>query len=108
MIAEEGRPARSDSPCSSTISRPFGARPGLYLEDLFVRPEFRGQGIGKALIANVARVAVGRGSGRLEWSVLDWNAPSIAFYRSQGAEPVEGWTIYRIADAALKQLAEKN
>src|SRR3954470_19375574 len=70
----------------STFST-FRGQPGIYLEDVFVRPEYRGQGVGKALLARVARLAVDRGCGRLEWSVLDWNNPSIAFYRSQGAAP---------------------
>jgi len=83
----------------------FRARPGIYLEDLFVRPEHRGQGIGKALIASVAQVAVARGAGRLEWAVLDWNEPSLAFYRSLGAESMTEWTVHRITDDALTRLA---
>jgi GNAT superfamily N-acetyltransferase len=88
----------------STFST-FRGQPGTYLEDIFVKPEFRGQGIGKALLANVARVAVDRGSGRLEWSVLDWNTPSIEFYRSQGAISMDEWTVFRVADEALNRLA---
>ena len=84
----------------------FRGQPGMYLEDLFVRPEYRGQGIGKALLAGVAKAVVARGSGRLEWAVLDWNAPSIAFYRSRGAVPMDEWTVYRVADEALARLAE--
>ena len=76
----------------------FRGQPGLYLEDLFVRPEHRGQGIGKALLASVAKLAVDRGCGRLEWAVLDWNTPSIEFYRSQGAVPMDEWTVFRVAD----------
>jgi GNAT superfamily N-acetyltransferase len=91
----------------STFST-FRGQPGLYLEDLFVRPEHRGKGIGKALLASVARIAVERGCGRLEWSVLDWNTPSIDFYRSQGAAPMDEWTVFRVADQALIQLAGKN
>ena len=83
----------------------FRGQPGLYLEDLFVLPEHRGQGIGKALIAAVAAEAVARGGGRLEWAVLDWNTPSIAFYRSLGASPLDDWTTYRIADEPLARLA---
>lgn len=83
----------------------FRGQPGLYLEDLFVRPAYRGLGLGKALLAAVARRAVDRGCGRLEWSVLDWNAPSIAFYRAAGAEPMDDWTVYRIDDAPLARLA---
>ena len=86
----------------------FRGQPGLYLEDLFVRPEHRGRGIGKKLMASVAKVAVDRGCGRLEWSVLDWNTPSIEFYRSQGAVPMDEWTVFRLADQALENLAEKN
>jgi len=83
----------------------FLARPGLYLEDLFVRPQFRGRGIGKGLLIHLAARAVNEGCGRLEWSVLDWNQPSIAFYQSLGARPVEGWTIYRLTGDALRNLA---
>jgi GNAT superfamily N-acetyltransferase len=84
----------------------FLARHGIYLEDLFVRPRFRGHGIGKALLVNLAARAVREGCGRLEWAVLDWNKPSIAFYESLGARPVSGWTVYRLAGDALGNLAE--
>ncbi|MFE7751588.1 GNAT family N-acetyltransferase [Streptomyces sp. NPDC057428] len=77
---------------------------GVYLEDLYVRPERRGKGHGKALLAELARICVERGYGRLEWSVLDWNAPSIAFYESLGARPQDGWTVYRLDDGALERL----
>ncbi|MCA1684471.1 MAG: GNAT family N-acetyltransferase [Planctomycetia bacterium] len=83
----------------------FRGEPGLYLEDLFVRPAMRGIGIGKALIAAVARRAVDRGCGRLEWSVLDWNAPAVSFYRAVGAVPLDEWTVYRIDDEPLARLA---
>jgi GNAT superfamily N-acetyltransferase len=83
----------------------FLGKPGIYLEDLFVRAEHRGAGHGKALLAHVARLAVERGCGRLEWSVLDWNEPSIAFYRSLGARPMDEWTMYRLAGGALRDLA---
>jgi GNAT superfamily N-acetyltransferase len=85
----------------------FRGQPGLYLEDVFVRSEYRGRGIGKALLAVVARAAVERGCGRLEWSVLDWNAPAIAFYQSAGARPLDEWTVYRlqIDDGSLTRLA---
>ncbi len=83
----------------------FRGQPGLYLEDIFVRPEHRGRGIGKALLAAIAAIAVGRCCGRLEWSVLDWNEPSIGFYRSLGALPMEEWTVYRLDDSALARLA---
>jgi len=79
----------------------FLARPGIYLEDLFVSPAFRRQGVGRALFTRVARLAVERQCGRFEWSVLDWNAPAIAFYRSLGAEPLSDWTIFRLTGEAL-------
>lgn len=84
----------------------FRGQPGLYLEDLFVRQAHRGRGIGKALLKAVARIAVEHGCGRLEWAVLDWNAPAIGFYSSLGAEPLDEWTVYRIADGQLARLAD--
>jgi GNAT superfamily N-acetyltransferase len=86
----------------------FLGRPGLYLEDLFVRPEARGFGVGRELLEHLARLAVDRGWGRLEWRVLDWNEPSIAFYRKLGAEPLEDWTVFRVTGQALKKLALKD
>lgn len=86
----------------------FLGRPGLYLEDLFVRPEMRGQGIGTALLVELARIAVARDCGRMEWSVLDWNAPSIAFYKSLGAEPLSDWTTFRLTGDTLTRLARKS
>jgi GNAT superfamily N-acetyltransferase len=83
----------------------FLGKPGIYLEDLFVRPEARGRGIGKQLLAWLARTALERGCGRLDWAVLDWNAPSIGFYRSLGARALDDWTTYRLDGAALEQLA---
>ena len=80
-------------------------KPGIWLEDLFVRPEVRGHGNGRALLAELARLAVERGCARLEWSVLDWNEPSIAFYRALGANPMDEWTTYRVAGEALTALA---
>ncbi|MFJ7086227.1 GNAT family N-acetyltransferase [Streptomyces griseus] len=77
---------------------------GIHLEDLYVRPERRGGGHGKALLTELARICVERGYGRLEWSVLDWNAPSIAFYESLGARPQDEWTVYRLTDGALASL----
>ncbi|MEP7216102.1 MAG: GNAT family N-acetyltransferase [Anaerolineaceae bacterium] len=82
-------------------------KPGLYLEDLFVRPEFRGHGYGKALLVELARLAVERGCARLEWSVLDWNEPSIQFYKALGAEPMDEWTVYRVSGNALTGLATR-
>lgn len=83
----------------------FVGRPGLYLEDLFVRPEHRGRGLGRALLAAIARLAVERGCGRVDWAVLDWNEPSIGFYRSLGANPMDDWTVFRLAGPALADLA---
>ncbi len=85
----------------------FLGRPGLYLEDLFVRPEARGVGIGRDLLVYLARLAVARGWGRLEWRVLDWNEPSISFYKKLGAEPLEDWTVFRVTGAALQNLANR-
>tara|TARA_B100000614_G_scaffold247683_1_gene254854 strand:+ start:292 stop:843 length:552 start_codon:yes stop_codon:yes gene_type:complete len=82
----------------------FVGRPGIYLEDLYVRPAFRGRGHGKALLVHLASLARDRGCGRLEWSVLNWNAPSIAFYRSLGARPMDDWTVYRLDGEALESL----
>ena len=84
----------------------FLGRAGLYLEDLFVLPEVRGRGVGRAILKHLAALAVERGCGRLEWWCLDWNEPSIAFYRSLGAEPMSDWTVYRIAGQTLRDLAE--
>lgn len=83
------------------------AKPGIWLEDLFVRPEARGRGLGKALLVELARLAGERGCGRVEWSVLDWNAPSIAFYRSLGAVAMDEWTTYRLTGQALAQLGAR-
>jgi GNAT superfamily N-acetyltransferase len=82
----------------------FVGRPGIYLEDLFVRPAFRGQGYGEALLRFLARTAVERGCGRLEWSVLDWNQRAIDFYRKLGAVPMDEWTVFRVSDDALARL----
>lgn len=83
----------------------FLGRRGLYLEDLFVRPEWRGRGLGRMLLAHLARLAVERGCGRLEWWVLDWNTPAIEFYRSLGARAMDEWTVYRLTGDALARLA---
>lgn len=85
----------------------FLGRPGIYLEDLFVRPDRRGLGVGARLLAHLARIAVERGCGRLEWSVLDWNESAIGFYRALGARPQDEWTVYRVAGEALTRLAER-
>ncbi len=82
-------------------------RPGLYLEDLFVHPEARGRGYGRRLLAHLARIAEARGCPRMEWSVLDWNAPAIGFYRALGAIPMDEWTVYRLTGPALAALARE-
>ena len=84
----------------------FLGRAGIYLEDLYVMPEYRGRGHGRALLSELARITVERGCGRLEWSCLDWNKPSIDFYLSMGARPMSDWTVYRTTDGALRELAE--
>ncbi|MBQ3035708.1 MAG: GNAT family N-acetyltransferase [Lachnospiraceae bacterium] len=84
----------------------FLGRAGIYLEDLFVKEEYRGKGYGKALLKELARIAVSQGCGRLEWCCLDWNQPSIDFYLSLGARPLDDWTQYRVTGDTLKALAE--
>lgn len=84
----------------------FLGRAGIYLEDLFVKPEYRGKGYGKALLKKLVEIAVERGCGRLEWSCLDWNKPSIDFYLSLGAEQMSDWTTYRITGDTLRKMAE--
>jgi GNAT superfamily N-acetyltransferase len=85
----------------------FLGRPGIYLEDLYVRPPFRGRGLGKALMVHLAGLATRRGCGRLEWSVLDWNEPSIRFYESLGAVAMADWTVHRVTGEALDTLARE-
>ena len=85
----------------------FLARPGMYLEDLFVLPEWRGHGYGRQLLAHLATLAVERGCGRLEWAVLDWNEPAIGFYKSLGAKPLHDWTVFRVTGDGLHQLASQ-
>lgn len=82
----------------------FEGKPGIYLEDLFVKPEARGSGLGRALLAHLAALAVERDCARLEWSVLDWNEPAIGFYKSLGAKFMDEWTVMRVDGAALAQL----
>lgn len=86
----------------------FLGRAGIYLEDLYVQPVYRGKGYGKAILQKLASIAVERGCGRLEWWCLDWNKPSIDFYMSLGAEPMSDWTVYRIAGNTLKELAKEH
>jgi GNAT superfamily N-acetyltransferase len=81
-------------------------RPGLYLEDLFVRPEDRGKGYGRALLIHLAKIARDRGCGRLEWAVLDWNEPAIEFYRKLGAKPMDEWTVFRLTRDGIAKLAD--
>jgi GNAT superfamily N-acetyltransferase len=83
----------------------FLARPGLYLEDLFVRPQFRGHGVGKSLLVHLARIALERGCGRFEWAVLDWNKPARDFYEGLGAKPMTSWIVHRVSGAELERLA---
>ena len=83
------------------------AQPGLYLEDLFVKPEKRGCGYGRALLVYLARVARDRGCGRMEWAVLDWNDPAIQFYRTLGAEPMDEWTVFRLTSDGIARLAAR-
>jgi GNAT superfamily N-acetyltransferase len=81
-------------------------RPGLYLEDLFVKPETRGRGYGRALLIHLAKIARDHGCGRMEWAVLDWNEPAIQFYRKLGAIPLEDWTVFRLTHNGINRLAE--
>jgi GNAT superfamily N-acetyltransferase len=106
VIAEEG-----DEPVGFALFfhnySTFLAQPGIYLEDLYVRPEARGRGAGRALLAHLAWLAKERGCGRLEWWVLDWNEAAIRFYRSLGAQPMDDWTVFRLAGPELARLAEE-
>ena len=86
----------------------FLAQPGLYLEDLFVKPEYRGRGYGRMLLARLARIARDRNCGRFEWWVLDWNEPAIRFYKNLGAEPMNEWTVFRVTGEALERLAAQD
>lgn len=86
----------------------FLTRPGIYLEDLYVRPDYRGMGIGKKLLVSLAQIAVEKNCGRVEWSVLDWNEPAIKFYRSVGAVPMDEWTVQRLTGDALTKFAASN
>ncbi len=85
----------------------FLGRAGLYLEDLYIQPEYRGRGYGRKVLQKLAQIAVERGCGRLEWWCLDWNAPSIAFYKNLGAQPMDEWTVYRLTGDTLRGLAEE-
>lgn len=85
----------------------FVGKPGIYLEDLFVEPEYRGKGYGKALLIELAKIAKAEDCGRFEWSVLDWNTPSIEFYKALGAKPMDEWTVFRLDAAGIANLSEK-
>jgi GNAT superfamily N-acetyltransferase len=85
----------------------FHGRQGMYLEDIYVRPEARGLGVGKSLLRHLAQIAVQRGCARMEWSVLDWNQPAIEFYRSIGAKPMDEWTVYRLTGEALTAFSRR-
>jgi GNAT superfamily N-acetyltransferase len=85
----------------------FLGKPGIYLEDLYIKPEFRGKGFGKKLLAHLAKLAIELGCGRLEWWVLDWNEPAINFYKSLGAQPMDEWTVNRVTGEALEKLAKE-
>ena len=104
LIAEVGDEAAGYALFFHNFST-FHCRRGLYLEDLFVRPAFRGQGIGKALLARLAQLAIDRRCARLEWAVLDWNESAIDFYRHLGAREMHDWTVYRVSGEALARLA---
>lgn len=84
----------------------FIGRPGIYLEDLYVKPEMRGKGLGKIILSFLAKLALDRKCGRLEWSCLDWNEPSVRFYKNLGAVPMNDWTVFRVDDEPLKKLAK--
>lgn len=104
VLAYEGQEAVGFAVYFHNFSTFLGVK-GLWLEDLFVRPAYRGRGHGKALLLHVARIAHQRGCGRFEWAVLDWNEPSIRFYKSLGAQPLDDWTIMRVTGPALHALA---
>ncbi|TMQ22081.1 MAG: GNAT family N-acetyltransferase [Deltaproteobacteria bacterium] len=106
LLAELGGPPVGFALFFSSYST-FLAQPGLYLEDLFVEPAARGRGVGLALMSALARTAIERGYGRFEWSVLDWNAPALDFYRALGAAPQAEWTVQRVVGAPLAALAER-
>jgi GNAT superfamily N-acetyltransferase len=118
LFSPDGKPTGAEIRIASFEGKPAGfalffpnystfvGRPGIYLEDLFVRPEFRGKGVGRALLREVAALAVQRNCGRLEWAVLDWNSPAIGFYKKLGAVPMDDWTVFRVVGDALKKLAD--
>lgn len=99
---------RADLRCTFIISQHFLVKRGIYLEDLFVSPDFRGRGAGDKLLRELAHIAVREGCGRLEWSCLDWNTPSVEFYKSRGARPMDDWTVYRVTGDRLTALAKSD
>ena len=103
-----GKERKSDSHCISTIFQRFWGAGGIYLEDLYVKAEYRGRGIGTAMFRRLAAIARKQGCGRLEWWCLDWNRPSIDFYLSLGEEPMSAWTVYRISGSTLTRLAQED
>lgn len=105
LVAEHGGEAAGFALFFHNFST-FLGKPGIYLEDLYVRPRFRRTGIGKAMLARLARLTKERGCGRLEWSVLDWNEPSIRFYESLGAVAMDDWTVHRVSGKALERLSD--
>ena len=105
LLAFEGRSPVGFAVFFHNFSTWLG-RPGLYLEDLFVKPDKRGKGYGRALLVDLAKVARDRGCGRMEWAVLDWNEPAIKFYRSLGAKPMEEWTVFRLTHDGIARLAQ--
>jgi GNAT superfamily N-acetyltransferase len=106
LLASVGRDVAGFALYFHTFSTFLGRR-GLYLEDLFVKPEWRGRGIGKRLLVELAGIALERSCGRFEWSVLDWNTPAIGFYRKLGALPMDDWTVFRVTGEALRRLASE-
>ncbi|HTP81060.1 MAG TPA: GNAT family N-acetyltransferase [Bacteroidota bacterium] len=107
LLAKVGRQAAGFALYFHNYST-FLAQPGIYLEDLFVKPEFRGKGIGKALLVRLAQIALERDCGRLEWAVLDWNASAIDFYRKLGAVHMKDWDVYRLTGEQLEKLAQES
>src|SRR5262245_41098158 len=105
LLAFEGKSAVGFAVFFYNFSTWLG-RPGLYLEDLFVKPEERGKGYGRALLVELSKIARDRGCGRMEWAVLDWNEPAIKFYRSLGAKPMDEWTVFRLTRDGIAKLAE--
>jgi GNAT superfamily N-acetyltransferase len=104
LLAFEGQSAIGFAVFFHNFSTWLG-RPGLYLEDLFVKPEKRGKGYGRALLVELAKIARDRGCGRMEWAVLDWNEPAIKFYRALGAKPLDEWTVFRLTRDGIERLA---